>query len=108
MNHSGNCLLPPLLVAVLCVTGCGGGGLPARVLKPTAESLQMRTLQTREYAGISEVDLLTASAGVIQDLGFIIDESETNLGLIVGSKKNRCDHHSRGYRPGNRRFDVWG
>lgn len=86
MNHSGNCLLPPLVVAVLFVTGCGGG-LPARVLKPTPESLQIRTLQTREYVGVSEVDLLTASAGVIQDLGFIIDESETDLGLIVGSKK---------------------
>lgn len=77
----------PLAIAALVATGCGGGGLPAHVLRLTPESLQDRALQTRQYDGISEADLLSASTGVIQDLGFIIDESETNLGLVVGSKQ---------------------
>jgi len=51
------------------------------------ESLEKRSLQTRRYDGISELDILAASAGVIQDLGFTIDESETDLGVIVGSKE---------------------
>lgn len=91
MIHKGNCLLPPVTVVVLFVTGCGGGGLPAHVLKLTPESLQNRVLQTRKYEGISEADLLSASTGVIQDLGFIIDETEANLGLIVGSKDRDAD-----------------
>lgn len=61
--------------------------IPKDALKLTPESLEKRALQTRKYEGISEVDILAASAGVIQDLGFIIDESEAGLGVIVGSKE---------------------
>ena len=74
-----------LMIMALIVAGCGSS-LPKHVLRLTPDTLQNRVLQTRKYEGISEVDILSASTGVIQDLGFIIDESETNLGLIVGSK----------------------
>lgn len=43
-------------------------------------------MQTRRYEGSNENDILSASAGVLQDLGFQINESETRLGVIVGSK----------------------
>ena len=69
----------------LIVAGCGSS-LPKHLLRLTPDTLQNRVLQTRKYESISEADLLSASTGVIQDLGFIIDESEINLGLIVGSK----------------------
>ena len=75
-----------LTIMALIVAGCGSS-LPKHVLRLTPDTLQNRVLQTRKYEGISEADLLSASTGVIQDLGFIIDESETNLGLMVGSKK---------------------
>lgn len=81
----------PLVMAALVLTGCARGGLPSHVLRLTPESLQNRALQTRKFEGISEADLLSASTGVIKDLGFIIDESETNLGLIVGSKNRDAD-----------------
>ena len=74
-----------LTIMALIVAGCGSS-LPKHVLRLTPDTLQNRVLQTRKYEGISEADLLSASTGVIQDLGFIIDESETNLGLMVGSK----------------------
>ncbi len=48
--------------------------------------MQLRQMQTRRIDGISEKDLLNASVGVLQDLGFEIDEAETKLGLIVASK----------------------
>ena len=73
------------LVLSLTLVGCQV--IPKDALKLSSESLEKRTLQTRKYEGISEVDMLSASAGVIQDLGFNIDESETKLGLIVGSKE---------------------
>ena len=75
-----------LTIMALIVAGCGSS-LPKHVLRLTPDTLQNRVLQTRKYEGISEADLLSASTGVIQDLGFIIDESEANLGLMVGSKK---------------------
>jgi hypothetical protein len=55
-------------------------------LIPTPDTLERRQLQSRRLDGISETQLLAASAGVLQDLGFNIDESETKLGVIVASK----------------------
>ena len=82
-------MVMPLVAAalILAACGCGGGGLPVHLLRLTPESLQNRALQTRQFEGISEAGLFSAATGVVQDLGFIIDESETSLGLIVGSKK---------------------
>jgi hypothetical protein len=74
-----------LIPAILVLAGCATS-IPKDALKLTPESLEKRSLQTRKYEGISEPDILSASAGVIQDLGFNIDESETKLGVIVGSK----------------------
>lgn len=68
----------------LAMGGCATIPPDALVLSP--DSLERRQLQTRRIDGISEKDLLNASAGVLQDLGFNIDESETKLGVIVASK----------------------
>lgn len=51
------------------------------------DAMKLRQLQTRRVEGIDEKALLAASVGVLQDLGFNIDESETQLGVIVASKK---------------------
>ena len=60
--------------------------IPKEALQLTQESLELRQLQTRSFETADEKKLLTAGAGVLQDLGFNIDESETKLGVIVGSK----------------------
>lgn len=70
--------------AALVLAGCATIPNDALVLSP--DSLQLRQLQSRRIDGISEQKLLEASAGVLQDLGFNIDESETRLGVIVASK----------------------
>jgi hypothetical protein len=72
------------VVGALVTSGCATIPKDALVLSP--DSLERRQLQTRRIDGISEKDLLNASAGVLQDLGFNIDESETKLGVIVASK----------------------
>lgn len=73
-----------LLLAILpaaCVTS------PQRAtFELSADTLERRHLQTRRFDGISEEQILNASAGVLQDLGFSLDESETELGVIVASK----------------------
>lgn len=73
-----------LLVLILVLPGCQT--IPKDALKFTPVSLEKRSLQTRKFEGILEGDILLASAAVMQDLGFNIDESETNLGVLVGSK----------------------
>ena len=74
-------------VAVLCLaTAAGCATLPDNALALSPESLERRQLQTRRIDDIGEKELLSAAAGVLQDLGFNIDESETRLGVIVASK----------------------
>lgn len=83
---SGRILLgAALAVFVLLGAGCQTG-IPPEALKSTPVSLQLRQQQTRKYEGTTERDILSATAGVLQDLGFNIEESETKLGLIVGAK----------------------
>jgi hypothetical protein len=55
-------------------------------LRLTPESMANRQLQTRVFETDDEARVLAASSAVLQDLGFLIDESEQQLGLLVGSK----------------------
>lgn len=60
--------------------------IPKKALQLSKESLQDRQLQTRHF-DTDEKTLLSASAAVLQDLGFNLNESETDLGLIACSKQ---------------------
>ncbi|MCG6974634.1 MAG: hypothetical protein LJE66_16000 [Desulfobacterales bacterium] len=60
--------------------------IPKEALQLSKESLKDRQLQTR-FFDTDEKTLLSASAAVLQDLGFTINESETDLGLIACSKQ---------------------
>ena len=72
-------------LGVLFVAGCQTP--PENAMELSPDSLKLRQLQTRRVEGIDEKALLAASVGVLQDLGFNIDETETQLGVIVASKK---------------------
>jgi hypothetical protein len=71
-----------LIALLLCA--CQSTPAPA-VLELPPESLADRQMQTRRFEGVAEADLLSACAAVLQDLGFNLDESEAELGLIVAS-----------------------
>jgi len=72
-------------LGLLFVAGCQTP--PENAMELSPDSLKLRQLQTRRVEGIDEKALLAASVGVLQDLGFNIDETETQLGVIVASKK---------------------
>jgi len=59
---------------------------PAEALRLSKESLQDRQLQMRRFETGDEEKMLAASAALLQDLGFNLDESETRLGVISASK----------------------
>jgi hypothetical protein len=73
-------------LVMVCGSLAGCATIPTDALVLSPESMELRQLQTRRIDGISEKDLLNASVGVLQDLGFEIDEAETKLGLVVASK----------------------
>lgn len=60
--------------------------IPKEALQLSHESLKDRKMQSRKFATKNEKALLSASAQVMQDIGFTIDESEMPLGVIVASK----------------------
>jgi len=60
--------------------------VPKSALELSADSLQRRQAQTRVFETADEAALLSASAALLQDLGFTLDESEVGLGVIVASK----------------------
>ena len=77
-------ILALLLVSIFFVTGCQT--IPKDALTLSPESLAERQMQTRKYETKDEAKILAACAGLLQDMGFNIDESETELGLIASSK----------------------
>jgi hypothetical protein len=66
------------LVALSCLLLAGCETVSDNSMKLSPDSLQLRQLQTRRIEA--------ATVGVLQDLGFNIDESEMRLGVIVASK----------------------
>ncbi len=77
--------IPLYVVFAGMLAGCEPG-IPKEALELSPESLKDRQLQTRRFETRDEAKLLSASALLLQDLGFTLDESETKLGVIVGSK----------------------
>jgi hypothetical protein len=74
--------------AVLIAGGLGGceSGVPKGVLSLSPQTLENRQLQTRRFDSADELMLIAACAGLLQDLGYSIDSSESKLGLLVASK----------------------
>lgn len=52
----------------------------------SADSLALRQAQMRRFDTTDEAVVLAAATGVMQDLGFMIEESKAAAGLVIGSK----------------------
>ena len=74
------------ILVVIFIVGCGPSLPPHAFLVPP-EMLAQRQLETRRYDGIKEADLLSASANVLQDLGFQLENSEPKLGVFTAVKQ---------------------
>jgi hypothetical protein len=86
MKKINNCL-KVFLAVLLCVGLVGCATIPTGFLKPTEQPLKDRQLQMRQYETKDEKKIITSVAGVLQDLGFTLDNSETELGFIAASKR---------------------
>ncbi|MEN9846334.1 MAG: hypothetical protein RIS36_1481 [Pseudomonadota bacterium] len=82
-------ILCAAIIVLLPVSGCVNRVVrEALTLQP--EALEQRRIQTRRFETTDEHELLTASLEVLQDLGFTVDETEPDLGLIVASKNREA------------------
>lgn len=73
----------------IVLAGCQPEGTPASktaALTLSDTAMAQRQSQTRRFQTLDENQLLAASAAVLQDLGFIIEEANAGAGFISGAK----------------------
>ncbi len=75
-----------LFFICFCITGCVTTRYPKDFLKLSTDNLQTRQLQMRQFETTKEKEVIYASAGALQDMGFTIDDDEMEVGLVVASK----------------------
>ena len=69
----------------MCICGCVTPSSSS--LRMPESNLQARQIEMRQFDTKDELKVLSATAGVLQDMGFTLTEVEKKLGLIVGSKE---------------------
>lgn len=73
------------LIAML-ITGCVQDS-KAHIMAAQG-SVQLRSYQTKIYGSKSKKDVMRATVAVLQDLSFIVDKADTELGTISATKLN--------------------
>jgi len=83
----------PALLLLLGLAGVEAGcfTLPKDALSASETLMADRAMQSRKYETTDEGQILHACAGVLQDLGFIIEESDTDIGLVSASKMRSAE-----------------
>ncbi|MFK7898413.1 MAG: hypothetical protein AB8G23_21450 [Myxococcota bacterium] len=81
------------LVSFGCATGPRTTGIEFFQLTP--ESAANRAMQTREFETANSDELLSASAAVLQDLGFQIAESQRSLGFLRAAKERSAREYGQ-------------
>ena len=75
------------IVGFLCLVLIGCASIPKGFLIPAQDYLKTRELQMRQYDTTDQEKIITSVAGLLQDLGFTLDSSETQVGFVAASKK---------------------
>ncbi len=85
-----------VMLISMALIGCQGS-CPDTALQLSPDSMQNRELQSRKFSTLDEPNMLSASMEVLQDMGFMINESDSKLGVIVGSKVREIDNRAQRY-----------
>lgn len=78
----------PSLACALAVTlaACTAPEPSPQLLAPTEAQTKMRTIQSRTFEVADKLVALRGVMGVLQDLGFVIERANEELGLVTGAK----------------------
>jgi hypothetical protein len=83
-----------LALALALTTGCAHTP-PDEFFQLKPESAAHRAAQTREFETRDEDELLSASAAVLQDLGFQVGESVRDLGFLRAAKERSAREYGQ-------------
>ncbi len=76
-----------IAVTVLAAALVACQSLPDDAFRLNESALELREIQSRTYEEVTEIEILSASSAVLQDLGYAIDEVEKELGVLSASKR---------------------
>ncbi len=83
-----------LVLATGFLIGCQPAPAP-KAMQSGPTSLKLRQLQSKKFDTLDEAVMLTASMEVLQDMGFMISEAESKLGVIVATKQRETDNRAQ-------------
>ena len=84
-----------LALALLSLFGCIPHTEPAELLALTPDLPNHRAMQTRMFETPNERELLSASAAVLQDLGFQVEESQREVGFLRAAKERSAREYGQ-------------
>jgi hypothetical protein len=84
-----------LLVGSLWGAACGPKTTPIELFQLTPESAANKAMQTRQFETPSSDELLSASAAVLQDLGFQVTESDRHVGFLRAAKERSAREYGQ-------------
>ena len=76
-----------LLFVGMGFTGCAGS--QSKLLEASESQVQLRSIQTRAFDTADKEKMLRTIIGTLQDLGFVIQKADYDLGTLTGSKFTR-------------------
>lgn len=79
----------------MLLAGCVSPTKPETFFQLTPESSAHKALQTRYFETAGEAQLLSASAAVLQDLGFQITESVRDVGFLRAAKERSAREYGQ-------------
>ncbi len=89
------CLAAAALLLSTQLAGCVTSTEPTEFFQLTPESAMHRAMQTRLFETRDDAELLSASAAVLQDLGFQIEESVQDVGFLRATKERSAREYGQ-------------
>lgn len=94
-NQLGMGGLYALALGLALLSGCIPHTEPAELFTLSADAAKHRAMQTRMFETPNERELLSASAAVLQDLGFQIEESQRDVGFLRAVKERSAREYGQ-------------
>ena len=76
----------PVLAVGLLLAGPGCESSKQELLATDSSQVALRSIQTRAFDSADESKMLRAIMSTLQDLGFVIDRADRDLGSVTGTK----------------------
>lgn len=81
-------IFPLFLGLVLALTLLGCGAKQKNILETSESQVKLRSMQSRVYDTADRDRMLRTIIATLQDLGFVIDDADQDLGTVSGTKRS--------------------